>query len=50
MKFYQLVEMIDEETFKPLMKFYYPTRAELRKKLFEKTYPNKKFKIIPRSR
>lgn len=50
MKFYELVEMLDEETFKPLGKRYNPTDIKLLKKTYENLYPDRIFKIFVRKK
>jgi hypothetical protein len=50
MKIYQLVEEVSEEISKPLIKFYDPTKAKMRKEVYEKIYPSKRFKILVREK
>jgi hypothetical protein len=49
MKFYQIVEELDNEIFKPLVKFYDPTKAKMRLEVYQKTYPDRIFKIFVRN-
>lgn len=48
LKYYQLTQVFPNGNLKPLAKYYSLTKAKLRKKIFEKMYPDKKYAIIIR--